>query len=52
MSNETEVESGQRDEGSLSEANASGSDPQNKLVKVNQRCYSCLAVPIQNDGDN
>lgn len=50
--NAAEAESGQQDKGSLSESNASGTHPQNKLVKVSHHCYLYLAVPKENHSDN
>ena len=49
-----EVESGHLDGGSLSESNASGNKPPKRIniVKVNQRCCLCLAVPQRNDSGN
>lgn len=49
-----EVESGHLDGGSLSESNASGNKPPKRinLVKVNQRCCLCLAMPQRSDSDN
>lgn len=42
------VESGQRDEGSLSECNASGADPQNRFIQSKSISIAVCVSPWQN----